>query len=98
MWLVAWDPAPDPDVLQDWLDRLSLPEVERLATIGPHRGRVRFAASHAALAALTGGGRHTSLAHTDRLAAVASSDSPVGVDVEPDFPRRHWRRVDALLR
>lgn len=97
LWLVEWDQAPPEGVLAAWTMALPPSSRERLRTIGTRRGRVRFAASHAAMVALTQ--RHTppsadqrwSLSHTGWCAAIAASRLPVGVDLEPDLARPLWQ-------
>lgn len=97
LWLVAWDAAPSEGVMAAWTMALSPGSLKRLDTIGPRRGRVRFAASHAALVGL----RHTnslsdghwSLSHTRWWAAISVSRLPVGVDLEADAPRPLWQRA-----
>jgi len=93
VWVAEWDPMPAARAQRAWLALLDAPLKARAERIGTAIGRVRFAASHAAVAALTGSARGrvvTSLAHTRWCAAVGVSPVRIGVDLEADDPRPLW--------
>jgi len=97
-WLIGWDDQQETSsaAKSRWL-LLSQQEQQRWQQIGTQRGRIRFAASHAARNALLGSDprrQYVSLSHTDGLAVVVAAHVPIGVDVESDRPRHRWPTID----
>lgn len=99
VWLVAWPNEPPGSDRKAWWELLDKSERVRCAGIGTENGQTRFIASHAAAKVLVPGPQawrdgRASLSHTARLAAVASADVPVGIDIEADIPRPRWSAAD----